>query len=267
MSAAELKVYQPVWHCIYCGTAPARKGALGKEHIIPQGLGGTMILPRASCRLCEDITKSFERECLRKMFREVRGHLNIPAKPRRPEERPSEFRIGFTQKGDEKNRRWLDIPIEAHPFSFSMPGLPVAGILEGREPTHNATIERVHTFLGPGFHEKMRHIGANTAFTLFPIGEFFQLLAKIGHAYAVAEIGYERFSPLLIDLIRGDDDHLGHHIGTETKNSRGKTTELHTLALILARDAKGDELIVVNVRLFSRLNAPTYHVVVGRPLV
>lgn len=201
------------------------------------------------------------------MFRGVRGHLDIPTKPKRPEQRPSEFRIGFTQKGDEKNRRWLDIPIEAHPFSFSMPGLPVAGILEGREPTHNATIERVHTFLGPGFQEKMRHIGANTAFTLFPVGEFFQLLAKIGYAYAVAEIGYERFSPFLIDLIRGDDDHLGHHIGTEARTPEGRTKDLHTLTLGAARTPAGDELIVVNVRLFARIGAPTYHVIVGRPLI
>ncbi len=266
MSVAELTVYQPVWRCIYCGIAPTRKGALGKEHIIPQGLGGTLILPRASCRSCEDITKRFERECLRKMFREVRGHLNIPAKPRRPKQRPSEFRIGFTEKGKEKARRWLDVPIEAHPFSFSLPGFPAAGILEGRKRDHKATIEKIHTYLGQSFHQKMRHIGANAAFTLFPIGEFFQLLAKIGHAYAVAEIGLSHFSPLLVDLILGRDDHLGHHIGTETKNPGGNTTKLHTLALTSARDANGDELIVVNVRLFARLSAPPYHVVVGRPL-
>ena len=186
MPAAELKVYQPVWRCIYCGAAPTRKGALGKEHIIPQGLGGTLILPRASCRSCEDITKR---------------------------------------------------------------------------------IEKVHTYLGPSFHQKMRHIGANTAFTLFPIGEFFQMLAKIGHAYAVAEIGFSHFSPLLVDLILGRDDHLGHHIGTETENPGSKTTKLHTLALMSARDANGDELIVVNVGLFARLSAPPYHVVVGRPLL
>lgn len=200
------------------------------------------------------------------MFREVRGHLNIPAKPRRPEERPSEFPVGFTERGKEKARRWLDVPIEAHPFSFSLPGLPEAGILEGKKPDHKPTIEKVHTYLGPSYHEKMRRLGANTTFTLWPVDEFPQMLAKIGHAYAVAEIGFSHFSPLLGDLILGRDDHLRNHIGTETKNPGGKTTKLHTLALTSARDANGDELIVVNVRLFARLSAPTYHVVVGRPL-
>lgn len=265
MSATKLKVYQPVWRCIYCGVEPKYRGALGKEHIIPKGLEGTLILPRASCRKCEDRTKKFEQECLQKMFREARSHLNIPAKPRRPKERPTELPIGFAQKGSEKKTLWRNIPIENHPFAVLLPTFAVAGILEGKALTGNATIQGAQIYTEPGFWGKMRHLGANSAYTFFPVGEFFQLLAKIGHSYATAEIGFGRFSPLLIDLIVGDDNNLGHHIGTE-KLVAGKTNELHTLSLTSAQSPNGEELIVVNVRLFARLNTPTYHVVVGRPL-
>src|SRR3954447_14879910 len=44
------RVYPPVGFCIYCGT---RKGDLRRENIIPFGLGGNLILPKASCRDCE----------------------------------------------------------------------------------------------------------------------------------------------------------------------------------------------------------------------
>lgn len=42
------KIYQPVNVCIYCGGT----GALSDEHIIPFGLGGRWVLPKASCAEC-----------------------------------------------------------------------------------------------------------------------------------------------------------------------------------------------------------------------
>ncbi len=204
MPTTKLKVYPPVWRCTYCGAAPKRKGALGMEHIIAKGLDGALILPRASCDLCGEKTKKIEGACLRQMFREARAHLKIPTKPRRPEQRPSELRIGFTD--DTGKRNWLDIPIEAHPFAFSMPILPVTGILEDKPPDKRIQIDRLWTNLGPRFRQKLHDIGADSAFTLIPIGAFCQMLAKIGHAYAIAEIGFERFTPLLVDLILDRDE-------------------------------------------------------------
>jgi hypothetical protein len=46
------RVYPPVGRCIYC---LAMASDLGDEHIIPQALGGNIILRSASCRHCEKI--------------------------------------------------------------------------------------------------------------------------------------------------------------------------------------------------------------------
>jgi len=39
------KVYKPLDRCLYC----AETENLSKEHIIPLGFGGELIVPRASC--------------------------------------------------------------------------------------------------------------------------------------------------------------------------------------------------------------------------
>jgi 5-methylcytosine-specific restriction endonuclease McrA len=48
--------YSNVNRCIYCGTLEN----LTDEHIIPYGLGGRSILPKASCSECSNITTNFE---------------------------------------------------------------------------------------------------------------------------------------------------------------------------------------------------------------
>ena len=46
------KVYPPVGRCIYCFASNCN---LGDEHIIPQALGGNIILHGASCSACDKI--------------------------------------------------------------------------------------------------------------------------------------------------------------------------------------------------------------------
>ncbi len=48
--ASPAHVFDPVGRCIYCGRGPDAK--LTKEHIIPYGLNGHLILPAASCEIC-----------------------------------------------------------------------------------------------------------------------------------------------------------------------------------------------------------------------
>ena len=91
-----LYVYSPVGFCIYCGAKkydtkrPVR--SLATEHIIPEGLGGKLILPEAACAKCEGITASFEGACQRRIFGPLRIKAsNLPTK--RPKERPGTLPI------------------------------------------------------------------------------------------------------------------------------------------------------------------------------
>lgn len=65
---------QSVGACIYCG---ATEGRLTEEHIIPTGLGGTLVLPNASCDMCATLTSQFEMRVLRGFLDRGRRAMGI----------------------------------------------------------------------------------------------------------------------------------------------------------------------------------------------
>lgn len=75
--------------CIYCGDqAPP----LSREHVLPRGLGGgdspeghstALVLQKASCEKCRQITQTIEGECLRNMMDFARARLGLKRKDRR----------------------------------------------------------------------------------------------------------------------------------------------------------------------------------------
>ena len=86
-SLPQTKIYAPVGHCIYCGSrewSPGCNRKLGDEHIVPEGLGGKLILPESSCKSCEKITSKFELEWLRSSFFAVRVQKGLGKKKKRP---------------------------------------------------------------------------------------------------------------------------------------------------------------------------------------
>src|SRR5689334_22057896 len=70
---SEIK-FGPVGKCIYCGDD---KSPLSDEHIIPDGLGGNLILVKASCFSCAKITGNVEQQVLQRTFGAVRAELGI----------------------------------------------------------------------------------------------------------------------------------------------------------------------------------------------
>lgn len=86
--------YEPVGECIYCGD----KSALGDEHIIPFGLGDTLILPDASCQACADITSRIERKVLRGFMHEARVVGSFPT--RRKKERSKSVKTTLIHTDD-----------------------------------------------------------------------------------------------------------------------------------------------------------------------
>jgi hypothetical protein len=73
--------FGPVGRCIYCGATrySMDRAKLGKEHIIPEGIGGNLELLEASCFRCEKIINKSERVFQTKMFDPIRYQLGMPA--------------------------------------------------------------------------------------------------------------------------------------------------------------------------------------------
>jgi hypothetical protein len=129
--------YMPAGACIYCGSRNSMGASpLSVEHIVPVGLGGELILPRASCENCASITIRNERFCLRKMLLEVRAQLGLPTG--RPGNRPTEFQIGvFDEKSDgslpantdDVDYQWQTVSAAERPIALMLPRFVPPGVL------------------------------------------------------------------------------------------------------------------------------------------
>ena len=113
------RVCDPVWECIYCG---ASSDNLGKEHIVPFGLGGTFVLPRASCEDCGDVTGKVEQTILRGQMWNVRALRRIQS--RHPDKMPTKGEpVVITGEGKEERQ----LPLNEYPVLLHMPVFPRRG--------------------------------------------------------------------------------------------------------------------------------------------
>jgi hypothetical protein len=113
--------------CIYCRPDEGRGRTLTSEHIIAFGLGGNLVIPKASCIRCNKVTCKIEDAALRKMFSALRTHLNLPS--RRPKKRPRTIPVKI-QFGDGPS---IDVELDSGepPFVFTMWGFRPAEFLGG----------------------------------------------------------------------------------------------------------------------------------------
>ena len=261
------KTYAAVNCCIYCGA----DGALSDEHIVPLGLGGRWVLPESSCAKCAAKTSAFELTCQRTMLGPLRMYYNMPSRRRhkRPATLPLKVKLTL-------NAEWslLDVDREVCPFLVLLPLLPMPDELAGRTTTGERGAKARHLWIrGASFRDGIiPHLEALAAelnvAEIEPTGtlrvpEFLQMLAKIGHAFAVAEMGTGSFSPFLIPMIcEADTSNSVQYIGG-LQRSEPATNDVHELSFSSHACGRSD-IVAVRIRLFAALEAPTYYVAVGR---
>jgi hypothetical protein len=235
---------------------------LGREHIVPFGLGGELILPKASCRSCETITGRVEQMCLRGMFGPLRHAAGLQT--RRPKERPSEFPLKLVSENGEV--RIVMVPADEYPTTVHLIELPPARILRGL-PDEGATpvmaipwvwMDRRKLF---ALMNKLGQRDFNTRTGLLDPLSFTRMLSKIAHAYAVAELGVDSFQHLATGFILSGSAGINLLVGAQAilEPLEGSTASPYHLSI--ATHTGG--MIVVGIRLFGDLQAPVYHVVVG----
>jgi len=254
----------PIGRCIYCAATqysddPARQ--LGEEHVVPEGLGGTLALRFAACAHCEAAINIFEQPILKTILYAPRVYMGIRRKRRK---RPQEL---FRLRGDINGKNVeFDLPIEEIPVLLFLLQLGPPGILSGRPP-HEAHMHGGWIFnLSGDWGIPRRKHGLQT--TMSPVvntQQFCQFLAKIAHGYATFILG-DQFEPLLIEFIRtGKTVGRFHLVGGNIEN-RPPSDNLHELGIDWWKVGQAD-YAVVRIRLFASLGAPTYLVVAGRQAV
>lgn len=249
---------QPVGKCIYCLSTqydPNKLEArLAREHIIPRGLGGRISLPRASCRKCEKMTTAFETKVISAIASNNRANLNIHG-----------------QKASRHAHRRVD----TNPSILPIAKFDPPGILSGRLVEEKVFLAQLHGVkTSADFDSRFKAGGSRLRFNFghgFLVEEFGQVLAKIAHSYAVATIGLEAFEPTLLPVIEGVSDTyvalLTHLVGSE-ENIPPKTPNWrHSVTHAWQRLPDGQEALVVGIRLFGDLGAPSHLAIAGlRPV-
>lgn len=259
--------YGPFKECIYCGSKiyshrpNIRKSPLGAEHVIAEGLWGTLELAEASCQECEQATGAVvEGMVLGKTLKAIRVHLRLKKSGSGPP--PKTLPLEATIFGQQKT---IEVPIEDYPILFAM--------FAYAEPDLNAT-KGMPLVVGAAFVNFK--LDLRMLFQKYGVGSFAtpyldnvmmcRMLAKIGHALAVAELGKHRFEPLLTNLIRVGNDRLEmRFIGGAPRSISRSPASLHSLALGYQK-IEGTTYVVAHVQLFANYGGPTYAVVVGKSL-
>src|ERR1700730_3648827 len=257
------KTYAVVNRCIYCG---ANK-ELGDEHIVLCGLGGRWVLPKSSCAECAKKTGAFERTCQRTMFGPLRMYYDLPT--RRRKERPKKLALKVKLTPDAE-WSFIDVDQEIYPFLVLFPLLEMPDELSGHTTSgeRGATVRHLWIRAASFRDGIMPHLAAlitelNVAdiepTATFKAPEFFRMLAKVAHAFAVAEMGMGSFQPFLTPMIcDADTSNSVQYIGG-LQDAEPATAGLHELSLG-SRTCDRPDIVAVTIRLLAALETPTYYV-------
>ena len=254
------RTYDPAGRCIYCPPSENSAAPLGEEHIIPLSFGGRRVLPAASCRHHERITSRFEDHCFKGIMETARDHMGLRGRQK--------------IKGRNKLRvlrpdgsRTEPVPLHEHPSALIIPRMPLPTVYFKLHETEDLppAVQINITPMGHDIMERAQKIGGKINLTRgLSALQFYRLIAKIAHSFAVAELGFT-FEPYLINLIEEQPPLFASHlVGGGLGDDPPPSDDLHEIDFASSIDGPvGDELLMVRVRLFANLGGPNHYAVVG----
>jgi len=253
----EVTTYDPVGHCIYCGSVED----LSDEHIVPYGLNSPCRLPAASCRRCRRITGRFEGKVLRGPMWLVRAKLRF--RSRRREQYPTTGEL-IVVRG--KVEEAIELPLEEYPLLLHFPVFAPPTSISGEAEVQGIQIRGIATIgFGQDPEEVKRRLGADDIKVTqnYEYVAFARMVAKIAFSMAAA-IGsldlLDRPSPVL-PAILGERRDIGHWVGTYTDPLEAVPRLLHLITVYRDEDRR---LLMGKVKLFADSPSPTYGVVLGK---
>ncbi|RHW22366.1 HNH endonuclease [Pseudomonas jilinensis] len=261
------KRYQPVRRCIYCGQ---QGDALTTEHIVPRGLHGNLLLPEASCKACEKITSSFEHRVLRGFMEQGRRAMGISS---RHKQHKKSATLPVTFIGADDSTWTKDLPVADGLHVLHLPvfirPLCLGGISRDGNP-ESLEVRPVSETIHIGFFEKIilenGAVGVTFAHRI-DLWPFARLLAKIAHAYYIAEKGWfapeeSPVLPLIMGRSRLAKQWLGCLDGAHEQLRLPGSKALHLLDIVELTDGDGTICTIVRIKLLSTDAGPTYAVAV-----
>jgi hypothetical protein len=251
--------YAAVGRCIYAPVGETHCGHLEIEHIIPLAMQGSRELPASSCRKCAETINKFETRYFRGTMETARDHMGL--KGRQKHKRRDRLPIRFMDGGT------MSIPIDQHPSVLIMPQLLRPGFRAGFRPSDDLEIG-VTPHLSPmtsDLHQRAYRIGKPINLTRgIDALDCYRQIAKIAHAFAVAELGLGGIASLLLNLIYGRPPMLAAYLIGSSSTHEPPSDQLHEIGFGDPFYLDGHEMVVVRIRLFAFLSgSPTHFALVG----
>lgn len=255
--------------CIYCERQPPEV-ALEDEHIFPDGLGGDLILPQASCRDCAGKINRFESRTINETFGAVRMAHGQRSRKRRKSGRPDRTFVLGDGSEDMEAAVNREVELRRHPESRDMPYgifLPLYGGEPGLLGTGGDSRQAsLGVFFPPDLDARIAKINESGDFSMINSIEgtdLPRLVAKISYAFAVAVLGLEAFRPLLRPFILGHETNWAPYVGLSAVRLERPTESYHLVALKEKRLNSGDQAVVAFVQFYGTYRTPLYEAVVG----
>jgi hypothetical protein len=253
-----------VGRCIYCPST----SELSDEHIIARGLGGTVILRKASCEACRKITHGFETDVLTTLLAwPIRKKLGVKENPKHKKKRRTHV-VAELQVGD-LPPEVQQLPIDDFPFLYHSLTMPRAGMLSGRHYRSDSDNPELSITLN-GDEKSIQALAARAGADRFSFEivfspmEFSRVIAKTCHAHAVSVVGLRGMEWLLTSFIRGlPTSNFFNLIGCA--DVCRKLVPPSDLALDIVELGTAS-LLIGRVTFLGKSRLPTYEAVVGRIL-
>jgi hypothetical protein len=253
--------YAPVGRCIYCG---ASNVPLSLEHIVPEALDGPWELPDASCRACMEKINKYEHTVGRTIFGDFRIKHGLRSK-RPKSHRPNEIKINLSGQDGAIAHKIIDR--KEYPAPLFLYKFGRATLLRGL-PANTGIFDFVPYVIVDEKEMKRFHKKYGDALFRLKVvpNSLARMLAKIGYAYAVAELTLDCFYPLqhTLDVILCKNDDVGWTVGGKSELAPRIENAGHMLKIDILSSPPAKPLIVTEIRLFSMMDTPDFHVVVGR---
>lgn len=244
--------------CIYCGSV---EEPLTREHVLPRGLAGNeppegqhnaLVLQRASCERCREITSQIEESCLVNMLGPARRRLGLTRKDRRSSTSPVLVRMP-----DDEEPTVQDL-IDRHVLgAMVLPSFRTAQCF-ANATDEDLSVDYKCIWVEPAaFPAEAASVGVELKADK---EAFARMLAKIGLGLATAYYGPHAFIPSVRGIITGEDRDLHRHVGGFCNEipEPPKGGPFHWMRL-----RKHDGLLIADIQLFAQFGGPINYVVLG----
>jgi hypothetical protein len=249
------KDYGHLGRCAYCPETTN----LSKEHIIAFGLGSNLVVHSASCEKCRAATSKVEDFVLRKYVCALRSFLSLPS--RKPHQRPDGYKLALRRAG----RAWTQkVPLDKHPGVIRFVMFDPPGRVSGRPPVQETfNVRLIDAQIFPDMALRLARLGADAAEDRVTMNAMMlaRMLSKIGHAFAVAELGLEAFEETYVThLVRAEASDWNYWVGGFDRGKDIESSTLHELRLL----RRGADLSVIVHLFVPYCQRHAYEIIVGR---